>query len=123
METVKILLYVARQLAIPFLLAAIFIAAGYVKLSGDSGMAANFERWGYPVWSMYLVGLTEIVGAVLLIFARTRFYGGLVIAVAMTGALLTHWQANEMGTAGPAMILLGLAAIEMWRNQMKRLKS
>jgi len=85
-------------------------------------MAANFERWGYPAWSMYLVGLVEVIGAVLLVFARTRFYGALVIAVAMVGAVLTHWQANEMETAGPAIVLLGLAVIEAWRNQKKRLK-
>lgn len=85
-------------------------------------MIANFERWGYPAWSMYLVGLVEVLGAVLLVFARTRFYGALVIAVAMAGAVLTHWQAHEMETAGPAIVLLGLAAIEVWRNQKKRLK-
>ncbi|WP_136798815.1 MULTISPECIES: DoxX family protein [Desulfosediminicola] len=122
METLKIIMYVARQLVIPFLLAAFFIAAGYVKLDGDPGMVANFERWGYPAWSMYLVGLIEILGAALLVFARARFYGALVIVVTMTGALLTHWQAGEMETASPAMILWGLAAIELWRNQKKRLK-
>lgn len=122
METVKVLLYVARQLAIPFFLAAVFIAAGYVKLTGEPGMVANFERWGYPAWSIYLVGAVESIGALLLVFARTRLYGALVVAVTMVGAVLTHWQADEMQTAGPAMALLGLAAIETWRNQKKRLK-
>ena len=71
-------------------LAWLFIKQGYVKFDPDGFWSGAFERWGYPVWFMFLIGFLECLGAILILIPRTGAYGGVIIAVVMIGALITR---------------------------------
>ena len=64
--------------------------AGSGKFDNTSTIAASFSEWGYPLWFMYLVGVCEISGGILLIIPKTRRLGVFVLSIVMLGAIITH---------------------------------
>ena len=42
---------------INYILALIFILSGGAKVAGLEFEIVAFERWGYPMWFMYLTGV------------------------------------------------------------------
>jgi len=92
--------------------AVLFVMSGGFKLAGAEMQAQNFDRWGYPVWFMYLTGVLEIVGAALIFMPKTRFWGGLLLCIIMVGALGTHVMHGEIMMAlMPLVFLAGLGWI------------
>ncbi len=92
------------------LVALALVAAGGAKLLGDPAMAGNFERWGYPVWLLLVVGCLEVIAALLVVLPFTRLVGaGLAISI-MVGAMGTHALHGEYSQALPPL-LVGLAAL------------
>lgn len=67
-----------------------FFAFEIGKLAHDAEMRRFFLASGYPVWFMYAVMAAEIVGAVGLMFERTRRYAALWLIAIMAGAIGTH---------------------------------
>jgi uncharacterized membrane protein len=61
-------------------------------------------------WIMPLVGVAEIVGGLLLIFARTRALGAVVLVPILTGILLANISMAPSGLP----IALVLTAIVVW---------
>lgn len=76
------------------ILAFAFIAAGFSKLVGDEIQVANFERWGYPDWSIYPVAIIEILIAIAIIVPRYRTMGTTLVFVWAVGAIATHLQVS-----------------------------
>lgn len=52
--------------------------------------SVKFADWGYASWFRFPVGLGELVGAALLLNARTRVHGGALLAFITAGATITH---------------------------------
>ena len=104
-------------LAVSVLMAIAFLAAGLFKLSGAEMMAGNFERYGYPLWFMYFVGLAEVAGAIGLFVQRTAFYAAVGLGILMLGAVGTHLLNDPFGQAVPAIVLLILAGIAAYINR------
>ena len=99
-------------LAVSILLAIAFLGAGFFKLSGAEMMTGNFERYGYPLWFMYFVGLAEVAGAIGLFVQRTAFYAAAGLGILLLGAVGTHLLLNDpFGQSVPAIVLLILAGI------------
>ena len=96
------------------LLAIVFVLAGGSKLAGAKMHLENFARWGYPAWFVYVVGLVEVAGAVLVVIPRTRFYGAVLLAANMAGAVFTHLKSAELALVPPPLALLVLAALAAW---------
>lgn len=100
------------------LLALTFFSMGAEKLMDEPMMAGLFRLFGYPPWSMTLVGAVEIVGAVLVLVPRLAHVGAFLLGCIMVGALfshLTHGQASM--TPGPALLLamaVALGALRHW---------
>lgn len=100
------------------LLALTFFSMGAEKLMDEPMMAGLFRLFGYPPWSMALVGAVEIVGAVLVLVPRLAHLGAFLLGCVMVGALfshLTHGQAYM--TPGPALLLamaVALGALRHW---------
>ena len=67
-----------------------FIRNGVRKFDVEGFWAPAFERWGYPVWFMFLIGGIETVGGILILIPRVAIYGALPLAVVMLGALATR---------------------------------
>ncbi len=104
-------------LVISGLLAIAFLAAGLVKLSGAEMMAANFERFGYPVWFMYFVGIAEVAAAIGLFVQRTAFYSAVCLGILMIGAAATHLMNDPAQQAIPALVLLALSGVAAYINR------
>jgi putative oxidoreductase len=101
----------ATNLASVFL-ALLFLFAGGTKLAGVQSHVEQFAHWGYPGWFMYVVGTVEVAGALALLIPATRFWGGLLLACDMAGAVGTHLVAREtMRTLLPAMFFVSSASI------------
>ena len=93
-------------LVISILLGIAFLGAGLSKLSGAEAMAASFERFGYPLWFMYFVGIAEVAGAIGLFVQRTAFYAAVCLGMLMIGALGTHLMHDPPLQAIPSLMLV-----------------
>lgn len=97
-----------------------FLFAGGTKLAGSEMQVANFTRWGYPIWFMYLTGLIEIASAALLWPRQTRLIGALGLIGVMLGAHLTHILNQEWYMLPMVFVLLVLSAIVAFANRPRR---
>lgn len=70
--------------------AAMFLMAGYSKLSGDAQMVGMFQAIGIGQWFRYLTGSLEILGGILLFIPAFSGLGGLLLTGVMAGAVATH---------------------------------
>lgn len=95
---------------LPFVLALVFFASGAAKLASLEFEIVAFERWGYPLWFMYLVGVIEVAGAALLLPARTRTLASAGLAAFMIGAVGTHVIHGEWGMLAIASAIMLLAS-------------
>jgi len=100
------------------LFAVLFINAGLSKISG-SIWVDRWDRWGYPLWFMYLTGAIEIGAGVLLLWPKAAGQAALALAFVMTGATATHLAHAEPAVQpGIFAILTGLIAwtrLRGWR--------
>ena len=105
MEIKTILFYILLAI---FILPSLFF--GYTKLVGEKQVSHNFTLWGYPILFMKLLGLTEIVAALGLLFSTTRMLGIGTYTVILISAIYTHLKnkdtASEVGTAAGVLVLL-----------------
>lgn len=92
-------------------LAALFLGAGAVKLLGASAMVALFARIGVGQWFRYLVGVCEMVGALLLLSASTAGLGALLLVGIMVGAIATTVLVLGNVPLAPAAVLAALGVV------------
>lgn len=97
--------------ALTALLAAFFLVAGGSKLASSASSSANFARWGYPGWFMYVVGVMEAGGAIALLIPRAAGFAALLLCGTMVGAALTHLAHGETTAAPVPLVLLALVAL------------
>jgi putative oxidoreductase len=72
------------------MLVFVFGNQGVAKFSDTSGWARAFAHWGYPVWFRLLIGVLEVLAAVLILWPRTAPIGAAIIIVVMLGGMGTH---------------------------------
>jgi uncharacterized membrane protein YphA (DoxX/SURF4 family) len=77
-------------------LGLLFLLAGGSKLVAPEMHFKDFQDWGYPIWFVFVVGVIEVVGALLLLIPLVRFYGALLLAANMLGATATHLKAGQL---------------------------
>ena len=99
------------------LLLLIFVASGLAKLASLPFELAAFARWGYPLWFMYLTGVIEVLGGLLLLWPRVASLVAAGLGCFMFGAIATHVVHAEwpMTVVATAIMLLGL-----WRGWLGR---
>ena len=100
--------------AVRIVLALAFGAAGLAKLAGVPQMVQVFEAVGAGQWFRYVTAIVEITGAVLLLVPGTGFFGDLLLAATMAGAIATHLFIIG-GSPVPALVLWVLSAFVAWR--------
>lgn len=76
-------------------LAAVLAFFGATKLMATDLQVAAFQAWGYPLWLMYAVGLTEVTASLLLTTPSTAFYGGTLAMGVLAGVLATLVAAGQ----------------------------
>ncbi len=104
----------AMVVSLAALLGLVFLVAGGSKLVNPESAVESFARWGYAPWFVYVTGFVEVAGAALVLVARVRFIGAVLLGVTMVGAFVTHWQAGESGALPVPLVLLVLAVIVGW---------
>ena len=97
------------------ILAVIFLLSGAAKLAGLDFEIQAFERWGYPVWFMYLVGVIEVSGAVVLMIRPLRALAAAGLSLFMIGPIVTHVLHAEWGMMMVALAIMLLAAWVAWQ--------
>jgi putative oxidoreductase len=99
--------------------AAMFLFAGGLKLTGAPEMVGLFNTIGIGQWFRYVTGSIEVVSAVALLLPAWAAFGALVLVPTMVGAVFTHLFIVG-GSAVPATVLLigSLAIAWVRRDQL-----
>lgn len=101
--------------------AAMFLMAGFSKLSGAQPMVGLFNAIGIGQWFRYLTGALEVAGALALLIPRLSGAGALLLVGVMSGAVLTHLF-KIGGSPVMAIVLLIVSAIIAWARRDRTLR-
>jgi uncharacterized membrane protein YphA (DoxX/SURF4 family) len=93
--------------------AAMFLMAGFSKLSGAQQMVDMFNVIGLGQWFRYLTGAMEVAGALMLLIPRLSGVGALLLVGVMIGAVITHLFVIG-GSPFMAIVLLVVSIIIAW---------
>jgi len=91
------------------IMSVVFLGEGLAKMIGTPGLAEHFEHWGLPLWFMGVVGVFEVVAAILIAIPKTRFFGAVMICALMVGATGTH-ERHEEALSALLTVAIGLIA-------------
>ena len=83
------------KLTIQIVFGLLFLLAGKSRLWDAELFQPEFERWGYALWFIYVVGFVEFTGGLALIIPRTSRWASFALLVIMVGAFGTHVLAGE----------------------------
>ena len=101
--------------------AAMFLMAGFSKLSGDPLAVAGFEQIGLGQWFRYLTGTLEVTGALALLTPWFSGVGALLLVAVMIGAVATHLF-RIGGSPLMAILFLVITAIIAWGRRDRTLR-
>ena len=97
-------------------LAAMFVFAGGLKLTGAPEMVGLFDAIGIGQWFRYVTGSIEVVSAVALLVPSWAAFGALLLIPTMVGAVFTHLFIVG-GSAVPAIVLLTGSVVIAWARR------
>ncbi len=95
-------------------LALFFFFTGATKLAGMDVYLDNFIQLGLPLWLLYVTGVFETTGALLLLIPSGRFYGALLLSGTMGGAVFTQIIAGQFIMALVPLVFLLLSLTVTW---------
>ncbi|SHG72621.1 DoxX-like family protein [Kaistia soli DSM 19436] len=72
------------------LLAALFLFAAFMKLSGQTMMVEEFGMIGLGQWFRYLTGLLELIGGIALLVPAVSVLGAVLLLCVDAGAFLAQ---------------------------------
>jgi putative oxidoreductase len=72
------------------LMAALFLFASYMKLSGNPMMVDEFNTIGLGQWFRYLTGLLELVGGIAILVPSVSVFAAIVLLAVDVGAFITQ---------------------------------
>ena len=89
------------------LMTAFFMMSATMKLmaSKDAEIAVNFVKWGLD-GKLMLIGMGELIAAILFLIPRTSSIGVLLLTAHLGGAIVTHMSNGEMFIPQAIMLLL-----------------
>ena len=96
---------------------ALFIMAGFNKLSGNEMMVGMFDAIGFGQWFRYLTGAIEVVAGILLFIPALSGVGALLLIPTMLGAIGTHLFIIGGSPAVPAVLLIAMAIVAYGRKE------
>lgn len=98
----------------------IFFRAGIAKFDDASGWSRAFRGWGFSVWFRVVIGVLEVIGALLLLLPRTVAYGTITIGVIMIGAAVTQAMQHRPHPAAYVMLVLATVLFVLRRKDAWR---
>jgi putative oxidoreductase len=103
------------------LVAAMMLTAGVPKLMGQEKAVQGFAAMGFPSWFVYLIGVMEVGGAILLLIPKTAVFGVVILGVTMIGAVGTMLKmGNIPGALVPFAFLVAIGIIGWLRQDQFR---
>ncbi len=72
------------------LMAALFLFASFMKLSGQPRMVEEFELFGIGEWFRYLTGLLELAGGIFILVPPVSVFGAMLLLAVDVGALVAQ---------------------------------
>ena len=100
-----------------------FVQSGIQKLAGAEHMVEMFHELGYPDWSRSVIGLFEIICAVMLVVPRMTMYAATLLCVLMIGAVASELLAGQGWGAllpGQWVVVSALVAGVRYSNRRRR---
>jgi uncharacterized membrane protein YphA (DoxX/SURF4 family) len=98
------------------LLALVFLSAAAAKLTSQPMMVAEFGKIGLGQGFRYLTGGIEVIGAVLLLWPRTAFYGAVILLGICAGAFVAQVGVLHRDLIH-VFVLGGLLALAAWLSR------
>jgi putative oxidoreductase len=93
---------------ITVIMTAVFVAAGFAKVSGDETMVEAFTTMGLPGWFRIAIGSLELLGGVSLLVPALTGTSAFGLSIIMIGAVSCHVMFTPMSQALPALVILAL---------------
>ncbi len=97
-----------------------FLLAGSQKFLSRAAFEDMFNDFGLPLWSVPVIGILELLGAVLVFIPRTAMYGAGVIVTVMLGATSCHLLTGAGSPVGAIVALLMAAFVAGVRARAAR---
>ena len=85
----------------------------FFKFTAAPESVAIFSKLGIEPWGRIATGIFELVAAILLLIPASSFFGALLGAGIMTGAILSHLFLFGIDSAGDGGMLFVLAIITL----------
>ncbi len=101
------------------LLAALFLFAAYMKLSGNPQMVAEFETVGLGQWFRTVTGLLELVGSIAILIPATSILGAGLLLCVDSGAFVAQVAVLHMDWIH-TIVIGALLAVTIWLQTGKR---
>ena len=100
--------------------AALFLFAGVMKLSGQPMMVEEFDTVGLGQWFRYFTGAVEVVGAVVTLIPSVSVLGAVLLLAVDAGAFVAQVAAIHMDWIHTIVIGAVIAAlIYLQRDALK----
>jgi len=100
--------------------AALFLFAGFMKLSGQPMMVAEFDTVGLGQWFRSFTGLLEVAGAVATLIPAVSALGAVLLLAVDAGAFVAQVGVLHMDWIHPIVIGAVIAAlIYLQRDALK----
>ncbi len=103
------------------ILALAFVGAALFKLSGHPAAVQEFDQVGLGQWFRYFTAACELVGAGLLLWPSTVFFGAALMGMICVGAFFAQLFMLH-GDTIHTVVLAGIFAAICW-NQRNRFSS
>jgi putative oxidoreductase len=106
-----------RRIAVTILrsvLGLAFLAIAAVKLTGSLQTVQMFANIGWGQWFRYFTGGLDLLGAVLVFFPRSAFYGALLLMCTVGFAVVLTVAGRIHDSLVPPLVLTVLAATVAW---------
>ena len=85
-----------------------FLLAGSQKFLAASAFEKMFDDFGLPASLVPVIGVLELVGAILVLIPRSAIYGAGLIATIMVGATACHLVSGSSPIAAVVALLAAL---------------
>jgi putative oxidoreductase len=103
-------------------LAALFLFAAIMKLTGQPMMVQEFDAVGLGQWFRYLTGAIELVGGVAILIPSLSVFGALVVLVVDIGAFFAQAFTLHMDVVHTIVIAIAIGALlYLQRGQFRTL--
>ncbi|HSK12787.1 MAG TPA: DoxX family protein [Phnomibacter sp.] len=109
--------------------AIILLQTLYFKFTAHPESVAIFTKLGVEPWGRLFTGAIELLAGIMLLVRRTAFYGAVVAAMLMAGAIASHLFIIGIASAGDGgqlfmlawlVLIISLIVAYLYRHDLAR---